>query len=179
MTESLTICAVCGTAITEADTAPCDTSECPIPVVKAAENIRGTFTQIEVPVVAADKTAGVNAIAKAHAELVRELSAVVPPRIHVNPLPEEFEDTADYILRVAKMVDRWLLSVGLEVKCNATATVNLDAFRDIVAENLEGWATSECDSAAETLRQEHEEYEVHSSPLDPNSLWRMLTGRPA
>ena len=165
MTEPLTICDVCGTAITEQDTSPCDTSECPIPVVKAAEIIRGTFTQIEVPVVAADKTAGVNAIAKAHAELVRELSAVVPPRIHVNPLPEEFEDTTDYILRVAKMVDRWLLSVGLEVKCNATATVNIDAFRDIVAENLEGWATAECDGAANELREEFEGYGDNPGPL--------------
>ena len=118
-----------------------------------------------MPVVAADKTATVNVIAKAHAELVRELSAVVPPRIHVNPLPEEFEDTADYILRVAKMVDRWLLSVGLEVKCNATATVNIDMFTEMVAGSIDGWATAECDGAANELRDEFEDYGDNPGPL--------------
>lgn len=171
-----TICPVCATAITEADTAPCDTSECPIPmpaVKSPAEIIRGTFTQFEVPVIAADRTAEVNAIAKAHAELVRELSAVVPPRIHVSPIPEEFEDAADYILRVGAMVDRWLLAVGTEVKCNSTANVNLEWFRDMVVGNCDGWCTAECDKAANELREEQEDYRDNPGPM---RLYRSIMG---
>jgi hypothetical protein len=169
-----TICTVCGTAITTQDTSPCDTSDCPIPMpaVVAIEplTMRGTVTEIEAPKIAASNTAPLNAIAKAHEALIAELAPMQPPRIHVNPHPEEFEDVADYILRVSQMVDRWLLAVGTEVRSNATTHINLDLFKGMMVDAVDGWATSECDTAAAGLR---DEYEDNPGPL---RLYRSIMG---
>lgn len=183
-TTETKICTVCGTAITAQDTSPCDTSECPIPMsaIVAIEplTMRGTFVEITAPKIAASIGAPINPIAKAHEALIAELAPMQPPRIHINPHPEEFEDVADYILRVAQMVDRWLLAVGTEVRSNATAHINLDLFKGMMVDAVDGWCTSECDGAASELRSEYENTEpMRDNPLDPNSLWRMLTGRPA
>ena len=61
--------------------------------------VRGTFTSVEVPEIAASRTARFDPIAKEMEALVNELAFVAIPLIHVTPAPEEFEDVADYLAR--------------------------------------------------------------------------------
>ena len=157
-----TICATCGTAITEADVTPCDTSECPIPMPSKVEAkppiVRGTFTTLEVPPIAAAKTAHFNPIAKAHEALINELAFVAIPRIHVTPEAEEFEDVADYLLRTAAMFDRWLKMVGEEVQANALTRIDMNDFEGRFVGALEGNATFELDRCAQAVREERADY---------------------
>lgn len=123
--------------------------------------IRGEFTMIENrlglrPVSFAKPEA--NPIAKAHQDLVEQLSFVACPKIHVSPHPEEFEDVADYILRTAAFFDRWLKTVGEEVQANALGKIEMDCFERVFTDALEGNATFVCDKVASDYRIEHDEY---------------------
>lgn len=152
------ICATCGATITAHDTSPCDTSECPIPMPARTANplLRGEFVRINVadpsPMTVSD-----NPLARHHAALVGELARFVVPRIHVNPLPEEFEDVADYLLRVSRACDRWLKSIGEEINRNATISIDMDVFTEQFVAAVDGNATFQCDRAAEELREEQSE----------------------
>lgn len=122
--------------------------------------IHGEFMRIEV---AADaqpaNNPALNPFAMYHAAMVAELCRVVVPKIGINPLPEEFEDVADYIIRTARMVDRWLKAVGEEVDRNATCKVDMSVFSDTFLAGCEGQSTFECDRAARVLREEIGEVE--------------------
>lgn len=118
----------------------------------------GTFTLIEAPVAAA-KGAKHNPIAAAHAALIDELRLVAVPRIHLNPDPEEFEDVADYLLRAAAMVDRWVRAVGTEVKLNSSGVgVDMSLFQGQLESALSGNAIHECDRCANAVREDRAEY---------------------
>jgi hypothetical protein len=90
--------------------------------------------------------------------LVNQLSFVAVPKIHVSPFPEEFEDVADYILRMTQVFDRWLKAVGEEVQANALGRIEMDCFERSFTDAVEGNATFVCDKIAEDYRIERDEY---------------------
>jgi len=99
-----------------------------------------------------------HALARSHAAMVNELSLLHIPRISISPLPEQFEDVADYILRVAAIVDRHLKDIGVEARSNSITTIDLKQFEDQCRSALEGGATFELDKSAAAFREEREDY---------------------
>lgn len=93
-------------------------------------------------------------IALAHQIMVAKLGTLRPPRIFVNPDPEEFGAVNEYLTDVARIVDECLLAVGKEVKANASVNINLDFFTNVLANELEGNACFEVERAAEEVRNE-------------------------
>src|SRR3954462_2699263 len=89
-----------------------------------------------------------------HAKLVAALAAVTAPRIYVNPEPDEFKAVGAYIVAVAEQVDKWLLAVGHEVRCNSTAGTDMACFTDIVRDAVEGFAVYECTKAARQVKED-------------------------
>jgi len=130
--------------------------------------IEGTFDVISEgvtafttsPVQAAALANADNPIAAAHVTLIRELAPLAVPKLHVNTDPEEFENVADYIVRVSGIFDRWLKAVGEDVKSSAVCNVNLGMFTGQFQATVEGYATFELDRAAESLREEREEMDT-------------------
>jgi hypothetical protein len=130
--------------------------------------IEGTFDVISEgvaafttsPVQAAAPGNADNPIAAAHVALIRELAPLAIPKLHVNTDPEEFENVADYIVRMAAIFDRWLKAVGEDVKSSAICNVNLGMFTRQFQATVEGYATFELDRAAEALREEREEMDA-------------------
>jgi len=121
--------------------------------------LRGEFTVINNRVhVHEPKATATHAMAAIHQAMVLELSCLNVPNIHVTPEPEEFEDTADYMVRVAQVMDRWLKAVGEEVKSNSMVRTDLTRFEDQFFSAVEGNATFEAQRSAEAIRHEREEY---------------------
>lgn len=127
-------------------------------VTKFAD-LHGEFTVIDVNNPAPSK----NPLARAHAALVQELSRVVIPQLPANPEPEDFEDVADYILRTARMFDRWHKAVGEDVKASATGRVDMSVFTDAFVAAVDGNSTYVCDAAAEDLREERNEHRLETA----------------
>ena len=118
--------------------------------------IPGEFTRVNLE---APKAQPAHPIAKAQAAMVRELARLVAPKLHADPHAEEFEDVADYLLRVARVVDVFLLEVGEEVRCSATRKVDMSAFTDQLYDAVNGNATGECDRCADQVREDRAEIE--------------------
>lgn len=97
-----------------------------------------------------------NPLALAHRALVQELVRVAVPSIDTVPDADQFEDVADYIVKVAEIADRWLRMVGEEVRSNASEGVDLKDFTDQFKGAVEGNATFHLDRAAEAVRHEQE-----------------------
>ena len=116
------------------------------------DTLRGDFTVITEPVQrTVDKK---NPIAVAYAAMLDELRVLAVPHIHVNPEPEEFEDIADFGLRVAQCVDRFWKHVGDEAQSNATCNLDMQCFTNTFVQALEGFATFELDREAAALRED-------------------------
>jgi len=93
-------------------------------------------------------------IKSAHLDMVKTLSMLQPPRIFVNPDPEEFGAVNEYLIAIARIVDECLLAVGKDVKANASVNINLGFFTDVLRNELEGNACFEVDRAADEIRDE-------------------------
>ncbi len=93
-------------------------------------------------------------IRAAHVAMVAKLSMLQAPRVYVNPDPADFENVNDYLLDVAKIVDELLLAVGREIKSNATTTVDMSQFTDVLRGAIEGNATFQITQQAEAVQSE-------------------------
>jgi hypothetical protein len=118
------------------------------------ETIKGDFEVFTEPVRPTfDKK---NPIAVAYAAMLDQLRVLAVPHIHVNPEPEEFEDVADFGLRVAQCMDRFWAAVGNEAQSNATYKLDMKCFSGAFVGALEGMATFELDREATALREERQ-----------------------
>lgn len=100
-----------------------------------------------------------DALAQAHFALVNELARIaVPHGFDAFPMPEQFEDVADYLVRLAQAFDRFLLLVGQEAQSNASVKMNMAMFTNRFASDLEGNTTFELDRAAADIRESDAEY---------------------
>jgi hypothetical protein len=115
------------------------------------DTLRGDFTVITEPVPAFDKK---NPIAAAYAAMLDQLRVLAVPHLHVSPDPEEFEDVADFGLRVAQCFDRFWKSVGDDAQSNATCNLDMQCFTNVFVQALEGFATFELDREAAALRED-------------------------
>jgi hypothetical protein len=97
-------------------------------------------------------------IEAAHMAMCAKLYAIQPPRIYADPGPAEFENAADYIAAVARVMDEWHRMVGHEVQANATARVSQECFADAFRGATEGFSIFECTRAAEALREENADF---------------------
>ena len=97
-------------------------------------------------------------LARSHAAMVKELSTLHVPQFAISPSPEQFEDVADYLLRVAQIVDHHVQDIGTEAASNSIATLDKSQFANQCFSALEGNATFELDKGAEALRAEREDY---------------------
>jgi hypothetical protein len=95
-----------------------------------------------------------NPIAVAYAAMLDELRTFAVPHIHVNPDPEEFEDVADFGLRIAQCVDRFWKAVGDEAQSNATCNLDMQCFTGAFVGALEGFSIFELDREAAALRED-------------------------
>jgi hypothetical protein len=118
--------------------------------------IPGEFTRIVVA--QPDPTQPTNPIALAHAAMVGAIARVVCPQLDVSPQPEEFEDVADYLIRVAQAMDIWLTEIGEIAQSNATCKLDKKCFTGIFEAAVDGFATFELDREAEVLRENEAEY---------------------
>lgn len=123
----------------------------------------GEFTEVPIAALAIPPTA--HPLAKAHFALVQELARINVPHYSDDPTPDQHEDVADYLLRIAQAMDRHLAEVGREAQANATG-VKFDAscFTGAFVGAIEGNATYELDRAADAIREEHAEAAWNSSP---------------
>jgi hypothetical protein len=120
--------------------------------------VRGEYHLIENRLHFEPKVERTDPIAKAQAALIDQLSNICAPRVARYPSPDEFEDVADYILRMTRAFDRWHLAVGQEVAANASGNVDLKVFEGAFTAAAEGNSTHECDACAEAVREEHANY---------------------
>jgi hypothetical protein len=129
------------------------------------ELLLGEFTEIPVSALAVPINA--HPLAKAHFALVQELARLHVPHYGMHPTPDQHEDVADYLVRIAQAMDRHLKEVGRDVQDNAPG-VKLDGkcFDGAFLGAIQGNATFEVDRAANAVR---EEYQEHS--------WRVAGGR--
>ena|ERR1700689_4968901 len=97
-----------------------------------------------------------NPIAVAYAAMLDQLRTLAVPHISVTPDPEEFEDVADFGLRVAQCIDRFWNAVGKEAQSNATCNLDMKCFTNVFVGAIEGMATFELDREAEALREERQ-----------------------
>jgi hypothetical protein len=93
-------------------------------------------------------------IRDAHTLMVTRLATIAPPRIYINPDPEDFEAVSEYLMAVARVVDQCLLSVGQEVQSNASVRINLDLFTNTLRDEIEGNAVFEVLREAETIKED-------------------------
>jgi hypothetical protein len=130
----------------------------------------GEFT--EVPVSALAIPPGAHSLAKAHFALVQELARLNVPHYSTDPTPDQHEDVADYLVRIAQAMDRHLKEVGREVQANATSVgVDAKCFDGVFLGAIDGNATFEIDRCAKTIREEHAEAAWTSSQYR-NRFWR-------
>lgn len=120
------------------------------------EPLHGEFT--EIPVTALAVPISAHPLAKAHFALVQELARLNVPHYSTTATPEQHEDVADYLLRIAQAMDRHLKEVGQEVQSNCTVNIDLrGCFEHAFVAALDGNATFEIDRAARELREQHRE----------------------
>lgn len=133
----------------------------------------GEFTEIPVSALAIPPTA--HSLAKAHFALVQELARLAVPHYSDDATPEQHEDVADYLLRIAQAMDRHIKEVGREAQANATA-VKFDRtmFQDTFVKAIDGNELFELDRAATAMREEHREMNWRASPYRNRALggWR-------
>ena len=121
--------------------------------INIVEALTGEFTQIPPDSKLASPTS-INPIARAHYALIRELTRMRVPSLSINTEPEEFEDVADYIERVAALFDvTWLQAVGSDVKANALCSIDMEMFSNQFVGAVSGNATYELSCAAESARE--------------------------
>lgn len=82
-----------------------------------------------------------------------ELLALYPGRLTIEPHPGDYEDVADHIMDVARIMDRWLLDVGYVVKEHSHCNIDMKQFTDVFRGAVEGNATYELTRAAEARRE--------------------------
>jgi hypothetical protein len=115
---------------------------------------QGEFTVITEPMQRVfDKK---NPIAMAYAAMLDQLRMLAIPHLPVNPEPEDFEDMADFGLRVAGCFDRFWKTVGDEAQSNATCNLDMKCFTNTFSDAMQGWATFEFDREAAALREERQ-----------------------
>jgi len=95
-----------------------------------------------------------NPMAVAYAAMLDQLRTLAVPHISVSPDPEQFEDVADFGLRVAQCFDRFWNAVGNEAQSNATCNLDMQCFTNVFVQALEGFATFELDREAAALRED-------------------------
>jgi hypothetical protein len=122
----------------------------------------GEFTEIPVASLALPPNA--HPLAKAHVALVQELARLHVPHYGLHATPEQHEDVADYLIRIAQAMDRHLAEVGREVNRNAGVSVDQAPFAGAFLGAIEGNATFECDRAAAAMREDAREASWWSSP---------------
>jgi hypothetical protein len=113
--------------------------------------LRGEYDVFEAPT----QVVPSNPIAVAQADMIAELARIVAPVISVSPSPGQFEDVADYVERMVRVMDRWLLAVGEEAQSNSTTQIDMGDFKDKFFEAVDGFATHELDRIAQDLADEH------------------------
>ncbi len=125
---------------------------------KLFRDLEGSFTAIP-PSSRWASADSKNPIGKAHYAMIRELCRMHIPHLPVTPEGEDFDDVADYLTRVAHIVDLFVKDVGAEVKSNALNVVDLRQFENVLLNALEGYATSEIEQASEAAREAQHEYD--------------------
>ena len=110
----------------------------------------GNFTQIDM---AEAKPVPAHPLAKAHTVMIGELARLQVPRLPIVPEPEDFEEVADYLLRVAAVIDVFMADVGAEVRDNALTLVDVKEFENVMRDGIEGRCLHEIDMASEAARE--------------------------
>lgn len=91
---------------------------------------------------------------QALAAMVGDLVRLHVPVIPVFPEPRDFDATAEHLLSVADIIDRYVAAVGAHVAANASNVVDLRPFTSPLRDALEGNATHEIDTVVEIMREE-------------------------
>ena len=112
--------------------------------------LRGEFAQISPSRLASPTST--NPISVAHFAMIKEMARMQPAKIGVSASPEDFEDVADYMVRLAATFDRLLIAVGESVKENALCQIDLKDFTGVVADAIQGNALFNIDQAANAAR---------------------------
>jgi len=93
-------------------------------------------------------------IKQAHELMLAKLCALRPPHITVNPDPEEFQATQEYLLNVARIVDAMIIEVGREVQSNSSLRIDLKLFENVLTDALEGFAVYEIEREIDDMKEE-------------------------
>ncbi len=125
-------------------------------LTKLFRDLEGSFTAIP-PSSRWASPDSKNPIGRAHYAMIRELCRMHIPHLPVVCEGDDFDDVADYLTRVAHIVDTFVKDVGAEVKSNALNTVDLRQFENVLLNGLEGYATHEISEAAEAARAADED----------------------
>lgn len=88
----------------------------------------------------------------AHKAMVAKLAALTPPRIYIEPEPEDFENVRDYLADAREIINAWLSEVGKEVQSNAIVKLDMGQFSIEGLSDCEG----ECNRAAAALAEDRE-----------------------
>ena len=118
---------------------------------KFFRDLEGQFTQIPPQSKLASPDSR-NPIAKAHFAMIKELARLRVPSIPIVPEGEDFEEVADYLLRVAAVIDVFMADVGAEVKDNALTLVDVKEFENVMRDGIEGRCLHELDMCAQEAR---------------------------
>src|SRR6266702_7046916 len=100
-------------------------------LTKLFRDLEGSFTAVP-PSSRWASADSKNPLGRAHYAMIRELCRMHIPHLPVVPEGEDFEDVADYLTRVAHIVDLFVKDVGEEVKSNALPVVDLKDFENVL-----------------------------------------------
>jgi hypothetical protein len=91
----------------------------------------------------------------ARRDLVAALAAMPVPNPYESfPSARSHEEVGEHIHHVARIVDTWLHKIGVEIKSNSTAGIDMRCFVGVFADTVEGFACFEATRAAEIVREE-------------------------
>jgi hypothetical protein len=81
----------------------------------------------------------------------------VPGSIDPFPHSEEFQAVGAHIRYATVLFDTWLRKIGIEIKANSTAKIDMRQFDRVYSAAVEGWTDQECERAAEQVLDDAEE----------------------
>ena len=93
-----------------------------------------------------------NPLHGAKMRLITQLARLPVPAIDVCPTADQIESVGDFILGLGALVDTLMLTIGEELRANATLPIRLDNFTSPMRNAVDGFALYDVQCVADELR---------------------------
>lgn len=91
-------------------------------------------------------------LTNSYAAMLRQLSALTPLEVDALATPEQLEALVLHLKEIARIVDTYTLTCGMDAKTSVTGPFDVTRFHAVMLGALEGEATYELAREAERIR---------------------------